>query len=200
MNKKSTTQQRFAQIAKLGEVVFHSKDLANLWQIHSQNTLHTTLKRYKQRGLLIRIYRNLYSLKPVEDIEGMLLGLKAIHEYAYISTETVLADAGIIYQAQDKITLVSSKSRKFSIGPYLYYSRKMADKYLFNPIGVVDKNKIKIATIERAVADLLYFQPEYFFDAARLIKWQRVKKMQLAIGYPHTPKYYDSSSPQRSKT
>ena len=193
MNQKSTTQHRFAQIAKLGEVVFHTRDLANLWQINNPNTLHTTLKRYVQAGLLFRIYRNMYSIKPVEDIDGLVLGLKSIHKYAYISCETVLIKAGLIHQVQNKITLVSPKSKKFSIGPYNYCSRKLADKYLFNPVGVIDKDKIRMASAERAVADLLYFQSKYSFDAANLINWQKVKKIQQEVGYPITQKSNDSS-------
>lgn len=200
MNKKLTTQTRFAQIAKLGEVVFHTRDLANLWQIKHSNTLYTTLKRYVQAGLLFRIYKNLYSIRPVEEIDGRLLGLKSIHEYAYISCETVLIEVGLIHQVQDKITVTSSKSRKFSIGPYNYYSRKLADKYLYNPAGVINKDKIKIATTERAVADLLYFQPKYYFDSANLINWRKVKKIQQAVGYPLVRKTYDSSLSKRSQT
>jgi len=31
--KKNIVQQRFALLARLGEVLFHTQDLANLWEI-----------------------------------------------------------------------------------------------------------------------------------------------------------------------
>jgi len=43
LNNIHNKSQRFAEIAKLGEVIFHTKDSANLWQIKNTNTLHTTL-------------------------------------------------------------------------------------------------------------------------------------------------------------
>lgn len=173
-------------MAKLGILVFHVNDLANLWQIKDLNNLHTTLKRYAQKGLLIRIYRGLYSLVPVERLIPEMLGIKALHRMAYVSTETVLAGAGIIQQKINQITLVSSISKKFFVGQSSFHSRKLADKFLYNEIGILEKDGIKKATIERAVADLLYFNPRAHFDAKKLVDWKKIKAMQKAIGYPLT--------------
>jgi len=183
---KSISARRFADLAKLGEVVLHSKDLANLWYIKNPNTLHTTLKRYVQQGLLLRIYKGLYSLKPVDQLNPNILGIKALHSFAYISTETVLAQAGVIQQNILHITLVSSLSKKFSIGDYHYRSRKLADKFLYQEIGLINKNGVKTATLERAVADLLYFNPQAHFDNERAIDWKKVRLIQQKIGYPLT--------------
>ena len=182
--------QRFAQLAKLGAIVFHIGDLAVLWQIKDRNTLHTTLKRYVQQGLLVRIYRGLYSLKPIEQIDPFLLGVKALHKYAYISAETILAQAGIIQQIIGQITLVSSQSKRFSIGGNHYYSRKLADQFLYNPIGINEEQGVKKAAAERAVADLLYFNPYAHFDAEKFINWRKIKYIQKQIGYPLTTNRY----------
>ena len=190
-NKIANTSQRFAKIAILGENIFHAKDLASLWQIKNPNTLHTTLKRYAQKGLLFRIYRGFYSLKPFDQIDPLLLGVKALHEFSYISAETVLEREGIIFQARDVITLISSKSKKFTIGNFYYSSRKLTDRYLFNPAGIKQIDGVKIANKNRAIADLLYFNPKVHFDAEKLINWHEIKKMQRSIGYPLTPKRYD---------
>ena len=180
----SNTSQRFAKLAQMNEVVFHTGDLANLWGIENKNTLHTTLKRYAQKGLLFRIYKGLYSLKSIKNVNQELLGIKALHRFAYISTETILSKKGIIQQNIPNITIVSSLSRKFTIGGTLYKSRKLSDKYLFNSAGVtVDCNGIRVATTERAVADLLYFNPKYYFDNSKAIDWKKVRKIQEAVGY-----------------
>jgi len=184
--RKGSYKERFVQLAKLGILVFHASDLANLWQIQNPNTLHTTLKRYAREGLIIRIQRGLYSLLPVEKIDPKLLGLKVLHRYAYISTETVLVQAGIIFQSIPQITLISSVSQKFAMGKNQYTCRKLADKFLFNDAGIVSEQGMQIATVERAVADLLYFNPKYYFDAKNLINWKKVRTIQKQVGYPQT--------------
>ncbi len=181
--KGNTTQARFAKLARLGEQVFHVKDLANLWHISNENTLNTTLKRYVQSGLLFRVYRGLYSIKPINKVDPYLLGVKALHKFAYISTETVLFDAGVILQKIQYITIVSSESRKFFIGDINYRSRQLNDKFLFQKNGIKIKNDVNIASVERAVADLLYFQPNFHFDNPKQINWNEVKKIQKEMGY-----------------
>lgn len=181
--KSNTTSERFAKLARLSETVFHAQDLANLWEITSKNTLHTTLKRYAKKGLLYRIYRGLYSLKPIPEINPLPLGQKALHKYSYISAETVLSESGIINQIPDVITYVSDENRHFSIGGNRYYSRQLKDSFLFNPEGINEHDGITTATVERAVADMLYFNPSYHFDNEKMIDWKKVKDIQKSVGY-----------------
>mgnify|MGYP004210387169 CR=1 FL=1 len=165
MNTQFNT--RFAELAKQGEVIFHTRDVANLWGITNLNTLYTTLKRYVQKGVLFRIYKGLYAIKPQKELDANLLGIKALHDYAYISTETVLQHAGLIQQVTPYITLIGNQSKRFSIGDEEYRCRKLQDAYLYSPIGIVDapgKDAYALATPERAVADLLYYNPHAYFD------------------------------------
>ena len=182
-------RNRFAELAKLGELVFHADDLANLWQIHNKNTLYTTLKRYAQRGVLFRIQKGLYSIKPPSAIDPYLLGIKALHGLAYVSTETVLANHGMIQQSLPSITLMSRQRKRFSLAGTTYFSRALPDQYLYQPIGITTMaNGVRMATLERAIADLLYVNPLAYFDAQRTIDWKKVRAMQQAIGYPINPK------------
>lgn len=184
-NKKA--RMRFVQIARMGEVVFHAKDLANLWGIVKKNTLYTTLARYTQQGLLFRIQNGLYSIKPPEKVDPLLLGLKALHAYAYISTETILVRGGVIAQIIPEITLVSGVSKRFSLAGNYYFSRKLSSRFLYNPAGVsTGDNGVRKASVERAVADLLYFNPRAHIDAGRskLVDWKRVAEIQQSVGYP----------------
>jgi len=148
-------QRRFAQIAALGDTLFHAGDLANLWGIQKPDTLHTTLSRYVKQGLLHRVYKGLYSIKALDTIHPWLVGLKAIHGYAYISTETILYAEGIINQKPSCVTLISGTSMRFRIHAVPYYSRRMADAFLYNPAGIEMKDGMRRASAERAVADLL---------------------------------------------
>lgn len=179
----NTTSRRFLILARIGEDLYHAKDLANLWQIKDKNNLYTTLKRYTQKGLLIRIHKGFYALKDIDKIHPFLLGIKSLNDFAYVSTETVLTENGIIFQSSPVITLVSSKSKKFSLGKNFYQSRKLNDKFLHNTTGITSENGFYNATTERAIADLLYFNPNYYFDGKDLIDWEKVKNIQIEIGY-----------------
>ena len=186
-----TGSNRFAELAKISDVLFHTDDLANLWHITSKNTLYTTIKRYVQDGLLFRIYKGFYGIKPLAEIDPLLLGIKALHNYAYVSTETILVSEGIIQQQISAITMISAKTKKFTIGNQAYYSRKIPDKFLYQPDGIIaNDHGARKANRYRAVADLLYLNPNVYLDGNDMIDWQGVRQLQQKIGYPLTPRRY----------
>jgi len=176
-------QTKINLLLKSPKSLFHTQDLALLWDISNRNTLHTTIKRYVQKGALIRIHRGFYSKKSLDQIDPVKLGIAFLHSYSYLSMETILSKTGVISQAIPYITLVSGYSRKFKIKNHFYISRQMKDIFLFNEAGIIEKNGIKQATLERAVADMLYFNPRYHFDASNLVDWEKVKELQKTIGY-----------------
>jgi predicted transcriptional regulator of viral defense system len=177
--------ERLASIATLGEIVFHASDVANLWEIPNENTLYKTLSRYVADGLIHRVYKGLYAVKKASEINPFLLGVKAIHSPAYVSCESVLYQKGILNQSPLAVTLVSQFSRHFSIAGIQYRSRKMREEFLFNDAGIEIKDGVRIASIPRAVADMLYFNPRKYFDAgdSTLIQWGKVREIADAVGY-----------------
>ncbi|OGL64440.1 hypothetical protein A3B21_05120 [Candidatus Uhrbacteria bacterium RIFCSPLOWO2_01_FULL_47_24] len=200
LSKGGAYAGRLARLARFGQTVLHTSNLASLWHIRDSNTLYTTLSRYTKKGLFFRIHKGMYALKPIDELNPWLLGIKALHRFAYVSTETVLATHGAIQQKISAITLVSDISKQFSIGAHRYRCRKLNDRYLYNPAGIITQDDVQTATPERAVADMLYFNPHAYFDGAQHIDWQKVRKLQKTIGYPVIPSPYDSSQPQRRRT
>lgn len=182
-NKKNSSQGRFVKLAQTGELIFNVDDLARIWLIKNKNNLHTTLKRYNKAGLLKRVFRGVYSLGRVAEIDPMVLGIKIIHDYCYVSGETVLAQSGLIQQKINYISLVGAKSRRFKVGQNNYYCRQLKNIFLFNDAGLENKKGIKVASPARAVADLLYFNPDFYFDNQTAINWAQVRKVQKVVGY-----------------
>ncbi|MFA4942114.1 MAG: hypothetical protein WC564_00550 [Patescibacteria group bacterium] len=174
-------QNRFLSIAKLAMPIFHIDDLARIWGVSNRNTLSTSLKRYIERGLIYRLYRGLYSIKPVVELDPLLLGAQAINSYCYLSGETILVKQGIIFQQVDYFTFIGQKTKRFKIGNYKYYCRQLKDGFLYNDIGIDKTGKFNLATPERAVADILYFNPKYHFDNPSAINWPEVKRIQAAV-------------------
>ena len=160
--------------------LFHTQDLALLWNITNRNTLYTQIKRYVQKGVLYPLHKGFYAKVDPQTIDPILLGMGYLHEYAYLSTESVLIKHGLIFQHSPYLTYVSNKSAKFTIGSIHYLVRQLKDSYLYNPEGIIAKNGYYEATLERAIADLFYFLPQKQFDSP-LINWRKVKKIQKAV-------------------
>jgi len=174
-------QNRFLSIAKLAMPIFSTNDLAKIWNINNRNTLLTNLKRYVKSGLIYRIYRGLYSIKPIIELDPFLLGAKAINNYCYLSGETILVKHGIIFQQVNYFTFIGKKTKRFTIGNYKYYCRQLKDEFLYNDIGIDKTEKFNLATLERAIADILYFSPNYHFDNPDAINWIEVNKIQKSV-------------------
>jgi predicted transcriptional regulator of viral defense system len=172
-------------VAALGEVVFHAGDAANIWNIRNKNTLYKMLSRYENKGMIHRIYKGLYSIKPVDRIDPHLLGIKALHGHAYISCESILFEHGVINQPPQEITIVSSLSKRFTIGGHTFRSRKLDDRFLSNTDGITMHDGIYTASLSRAVADMLYFNSRKYFDVSnsKIIDWRGVSSLAREIGY-----------------
>jgi len=168
-------------LLKQKQKLFHTNDLALLWKINNPNTLYTTIKRYVKKGVLIRIHKGFYSVLPLKNIDPIKLGISYLHTYAYLSAESVLVAEGIIFQASEYITLISSLSKKFTINSHSYLVRQMKPNFLYQTAGIENKEAVKIASLERAVADILYFNPRFHFDNPKTINWQKVRKIQKEV-------------------
>lgn len=174
---------RIDTLLKQEQKLFHTQDLALLWGIKNTNTLYTAIKRYVKKGVLIRIHKGFYSVVPLEQINPVKLGVSYLHRYAYLSTESVLREKGIIFQEGGYITLISSISKKFKLDKYNYLVRSMKEEFLYQTAGLIEREGMRAATVERAVADILYYNPHYHFDNPQSIDWQKVKRIQKEAGY-----------------
>lgn len=158
---------RLDTLIKSDRKLFHTQDLALLWEVSDRNTLYTTIKRYVAKGILITVHKGLYSTIEISKLDPVELAVAMIHDYAYVSCETILARNGIITQEINALTLVSTKSAKFKAGNISVLVRKMADTLLYNPNGIVRVETVFEATVERAMADMRYYVPKYHFDNPR---------------------------------
>ncbi len=174
---------RIDKLLKLDQKLFHTQDLALIWGISNKNTLYTTIKRYTKKGILIPIHKGFYSTLPLEKINPLKLAIGYLHQFAYLSCESVLIEAGVIFQKDNYLTFVSSVSKKFSLAGYNFYVRKLKNEFLYNDCGINEEKGTKKASLERAVADLLYFNPQYHFDNPKKINWKKIKEIKKIVGY-----------------
>jgi len=181
MKISNIKQNRFLLLANLGESIFHVGDLSRIWNIKNRQNLSTTLNRYVNSGLMYRLYRGLYALKKVENLDPLLLGAKAINSYCYLGGETILLKHGAIFQQVNYFTFVGQRTKRFEIVSYKYYCRQLKDKFLFNDTGIDKTGKFNEASLERAVADILYVNPHYHFDNPKIINQVKLKNILQTV-------------------
>lgn len=181
IRKRNT--EKIATLLQQNRNIFHISDLMLLWNATNQASLRRTISRYVKKGVLLKIYRGFYSVIPLSRIDPRELGSSALHSYCYVSTETVLAQNSIIFQRVDAVTFCAPKIKQIRIGEYSIRSRQLKDEYLYNTAGVIEQNSYRIASTERAIADMLYFNPHYHFDATDRIDWKKVVGIQKEVGY-----------------
>lgn len=170
-------------LLKQNRKLFHTNDLALLWGISQQNTLFTTIQRYKKKGVLLPIQKGFYSLVPLAELDPVAVGIAYLHSLAYLSAESILEKEGIITRLVSPITLISNRSLSFELKGTAYLVRQMKDQFLYNQIGILQKNNYYEATLERAVADLLYYNSQYYFDNPKLVDWGKVSRIQKEVGF-----------------
>lgn len=190
---KNISACRVALLASTGRLLFHEGDLAALFGVTNANTVRVTLHRLAQAGVLHRIQRGLYSIVPPESIDPVTLGGALLHRFCYLTTESVLQREGYILQDIGAVTFVSAASLRRQILGHRIVSRRLHPRFLHNHCGLELCGGVLQATPERAIADMLYFDPWYHFD--RPVDWARVAALQRAVGYPLTPhRHADSAS------
>ncbi len=177
------TSEKINLLLKDERNLYHTQDLMVLWGIKNPNTLYTTIARYKKRGVLYKMSKGFYSVKPVKELNPYLTGLRFLRRYGYLSTESVLRESGLITQDVKYITLISDVSRRFEIGGHKFIVRKMKEVFLHSKEGLLTVEGVRKATVERAVADMLYFNSKYYFDGFNTIDWDEVNKIKKKIGY-----------------
>lgn len=170
-------------LLKQNQKLFHTRDLALLWRIDNTNTLYTTITRYVRKGILVPVQKGLYATVPLDVLDPYTLGAAAIHTYSYVSCESVLVKAGIMFQAGEAITFVSSLSRRFTLAGHTYLVRKMADRFLYHDAGIEHINGVLTATTPRAVVDMRYFNPAAHLDNSKAIDWKSARAIQKEVGF-----------------
>lgn len=158
------------KVYQSNKTVLTIKDLALIWQIDDMEKLHTKAAYYVKRGILVRLSRGIFA-KDLNYDPKELAG--SIYFPSYISFETALREAGIIFQHNEAIFVAASWSFSKIINKRTITFRKLKDAVLFNPAGIKNENNYSIASPERAFLDMIYLFPNYYFDNPEPIDWNK---------------------------
>jgi hypothetical protein len=151
------------------QTVFTINELAQWWGERDRGRFKARLAYQVKTGALIRLRRGVYATRATYDSREMAT---RFHVPSYIGFETVLRDAGAIFQHYDAIFVATRFSRTINVGTTRYVLRKLSDSILYNPAGILRDGPYSIATPERAFLDMLYLFPGFSVDNVRAIDWR----------------------------
>ncbi len=149
--------------------VFNTKDLTLVWRITDAVKLKNRIAYCIKSGYLLRLTRGVFAKNKEYSSKELATSL---YTPSYISFETVLREAGMIFQYYETIYLAGPWSKTVSIGKNTFTFRKIKDRVLYNPSGIINDGNTSQATPERAFLDTLYVSPRYYFDNIRPINWE----------------------------
>ena len=154
--------------------VFSFRDIELLIRETKPGLLRRRLNYYVKKGELYSPRRGIYTKS--KDYNLFEFGVK-LYAPAYLSFETVLASSGVVFQRHQTITLASYLSRVLNADGYEYHYRKMTEKIVFNPTGLVAKSGYSAACPERAVLDMLYINIDSSFDNLKGLDRGKLKEI-----------------------
>lgn len=159
------------EIMRSKSSVFTTNDVALLWGESDVRFVRKKLYRYVKTGKLYSLRRGIYAKD--REYNKLELGTK-IFTPAYVSFETVLAKAGIIFQFYGQIFVASYLTREITVSGQIYAFRKIRDTILTNRTGIEVKDNYFVASSERAFLDILYLNKDYHFDHLGSLNWDKI--------------------------
>ncbi len=181
------------EILKSDQTVFSFKELLLLFSSIDKESLKSSLHYYAKKGDLYHVRRGLYA----KDAEYNRFELATkIFIPSYISFETVLASAGIIFQYYSQIFVASYQSREITCDGQTYFYRRLKQTILTNSLGIELGKQYSIASKERAFLDIIYLNKKYHFDNLEPLNWDLVYALLSVYGKDKTMSkrvagYYD---------
>ncbi len=163
------TDNLIAKLYESPKTILTTKDIALIWEETNTVNLLSKIKYYAKQGSLIRLTRGVFAKDKNYNPKELAT---SIYTPSYISFETVLREAGIIFQHHDTIFVAGPYPTTKKIGDHTITFRKLKDSVLYNALGIKSEKNYSIATPERAFLDTIYLSPKFYFDNLRSINWE----------------------------
>lgn len=163
-----TGKNYILNVMRSSKTVFTFKDLSLLWGVTDANNLKKRVYRYVKSGKLYSIRRGIYTKD--KNYDKFELATK-MYTPSYVSMETVLMQAGVIFQHYDQIFVAGYLTREIEVDGQMFVLRRIKEPILTNSMGIEKRSNYQIASTERAFLDILYLNKIYHFDNLTDINW-----------------------------
>jgi len=168
-----------SKILRSNNTVFSFKDICLIWGTTNKKGAISAINYYIKTGNIYRIRRGFYA--KARNYDKFEFATK-IYTPSYISFETVLTKAGVIFQYYDQIFIASYLTREIVADGEKYFYKKIKDIILTNQSGIENKGNYFIASPERAFLDILYLYKNYYFDNLLSLNWEKVFEILSIYG------------------
>ena len=158
-------------LLKTDKTVFSFKDILLASGENNPALLRQRLYYYVKKGYLYPLRRGLYAKD--KNYNRLELATK-IFTPSYVSFETVLAEAGVVFQLYGQIFLASYQTKEVVCDGQVYSFKKIKDSVLTSHAGIENKANEWIASRERAFLDTIYLNKEYHFDNLKPLDWDKI--------------------------
>ena len=163
------TDNLIAKLYASPKTILTTKDIALIWGETNTVNLLSKIKYYAKQESLIRLTRGVFAKNKEYQVKELAT---SIYTPSYVSFETVLREAGIIFQHHDTVFVAGPYPTTKKIGNHTITFRKLKDGVLYNSQGVKQEKNYSIATPERAFLDTIYLSPKFYFDNLNSINWE----------------------------
>ncbi len=180
-------------ILRSEKTVFSFKELVLLTGNTNFKNLNAQIRYYIKKGELYHVRRGLYAKD--KNYDRFEVATKILRP-AYISFETVLAQAGIIFQYYSQIFVASYRTESILCDGQTYTFRRIKSPILTNSTGITIKDTYSISSPERAFLDVAYLHKDYHFDNLSPLNWDKVydilpiyggnKRMEQMVARQHS--------------
>lgn len=152
------------------QTVFSIAGISLLLGEEREGVVSKRLNYYVKEGKLLNPRRGFYAKKDYnpEELACMLF------TPSYLSLEYVLQKAGVVFQYDSRLSLVSYLSRSVEIGETEFFYRRIKGEILANTMGIECRGNINRATPERAFLDVMYLNADYYFDNLRPLDYKTI--------------------------
>jgi len=170
-SRMSMEKASILKILRSQASVFSFKDI--LLSNHDVNPLllKRRLNYYVKKGELYHIRRGLYAKD--KNYDRLELATR-VFTPSYVSFETVLREAGVIFQYYSTIFVATYQTKEIACDGQAYSFRKIKDTILTNSAGIEKRGFYFIASKERAFLDMLYLNKNYHFDNLSPLDFKKV--------------------------
>jgi predicted transcriptional regulator of viral defense system len=148
-------------------LVFRYRDVLKWFSKDNEGTIKQNLKFWIKKGWLERIIKGVYKFKEKEIKEEFFLS-SFFDQNSYISLESALSFYGMIPEYPYAITAVTTnktKKLKTKYGVFLYRKIKTDLFFGFKTLSY-DNFSYRIATLEKALFDFIYFNQRQIKDSS----------------------------------
>lgn len=173
MNSSRSVKDIIYRIYADPRTVFRPNDVAMLLGQSDAALVNRRLNYYVKTGRLLNLRRGFYAKQGYKPEELACL----LYTPSYISMEYVLQKAGVVFQYDSRITVVSYLSREVESDGNAFLYRRIKGEILVDTDGLDLQNNITIATPERAFLDVMYLNKEYYFDNLNCLDKEKIIKL-----------------------